>query len=99
MVSIRPDCADTKMPFRALIVKADRLCAETLKRAVERLVPEACIRLAHRLADANAALSAEPFDLLICGIELPDGDMLDLLAACLNRSRRVPYVLVVTGRH
>jgi DNA-binding NarL/FixJ family response regulator len=87
-----------KEPLRVLIVKADRLCAEILRRSVTSAFPEASVALAHRLAGANAALSAESFDLLISGIAMPDGDMLDLLAAVLGDARRVDRALIVTGR-
>src|SRR5947209_5547375 len=83
---------------RILIVKADRFYAEAMHQSTSRIFPGAHIRVVNQLAEANAALSTESFDMMISGIGLPDGDMLDLLAACTGVGRRVEYVLVVTAR-
>ena len=81
-----------------LILKADRLCGDALRHSAHLVFPRATVVTASRLAEARAALSAEVFDLLITGVVLLDGDVLELLAACTDGLRRVRRVLVVTGR-
>lgn len=82
---------------RILVVKADRLCTDAFAHIVQKLFPEAEVLVARRLVDANAAIASGPFDLMITGIELPDGDTLDFIAAVTSKPIRIASVLVVTG--
>lgn len=81
-----------------LILKADRVYAEALRRAVKRVVPAAAIRTVHTIQDAAAALAEAPVDLLLTGVGMPDGGILDFLSVYLVEPRRVSRVLVVTAR-
>jgi DNA-binding response OmpR family regulator len=53
-----------------------------------------CVTTASTLADARRLCDAEPFDLLICDLGLPDGDGCALGASA--RARRIPAI-AVTG--
>jgi len=83
---------------RVLILKADRLCGETLRRAVLTVIPAARVSLLSRVEEARAALASASFDLLLTGVAMIDGDVLDLLSGSLREPRRIRRVLVVTGR-
>src|SRR2546423_738895 len=48
-------------------------------------------------ADAIAALSLVPYDVVILDLGLPDGDGLDVLAATRSRGNTVP-IIVLTAR-
>src|SRR5207253_3897102 len=56
------------------------------------------IQHAATLRDAWHALAAEPPDLILLDLGLPDGDGLDLIAAIQARGPVAPAVLVVSGR-
>ena len=80
-----------------LIVKADRLYAEALRQLALVVFPSAHIRLAWSIASAEAALAAEPVELLVTGIGASlVGDALDFLARYLAQSAGTKRVLVVT---
>ncbi len=63
-----------------LILKADRLYAETLRRSVTTLAPTARIMIAHTVNAAAHALSRMNFDLVIAGLDpAMDGDILQFI--------------------
>jgi len=79
-----------------LILKGDRLCADLLRQAALQVFPAACVKLVSRVNDGLAALTEASFDLLLTGINLPDGDVLDLLASS-KQQHRFRHVMAVTG--
>jgi DNA-binding NarL/FixJ family response regulator len=82
---------------RIVVVKAERLRAETIARAAREACPDADVTVCHTAAVAAASLRAEPAALGLFGLTLPDQDGLDLLAVaeCERWCRRV---MIVTGR-
>jgi DNA-binding NarL/FixJ family response regulator len=84
---------------RVLILKADRLYAETLSQYVERALQPVQVSIAGSVAVARNMLAAEPIDLFITGRgESLEGDALDLIAQCTKPPFRARRVLVVTMR-
>lgn len=80
-----------------LIVKTDRLYAEALRQLALEVFPAANIRLAWSIGSAQAALAAEPVELLVTGIGASlDGDALDFLSLCMGQNSCAQRVLVVT---
>ena len=76
----------------AVILKPNRLYADTLRHLAVRHLPRMRIQLAGSLADATAALENPSVELLLVGTEaLPDGDLLDFLAlrVCQHPALRV----------
>lgn len=84
---------------RILILKADLICAEALRAAAERLFPSAAIILVSRIERAQAVLDVMDFDLLVTGLDLPDGDALDFIFDRVKSLRRARRILVVTQHH
>lgn len=82
---------------RILVLKGDKLCASVLTETVGRIFPNAFVFRETTLQGALGLLAADPVDLLLTGISLPDGDTLDLLAELPER-RQFRRALVVTGR-
>jgi DNA-binding NarL/FixJ family response regulator len=80
-----------------LILKADRLYADLLRRQVLSLHPDVNCRVVHQMADAEQFLEAHPVDLFVTGLEALDGDTLDLVARFAGDTHRV-RTLVVTRR-
>lgn len=84
-------------PYSVLILKADRLYAETLRKLARAVLPQASIQTVSTVADAAAALAARRIDLLITGVGASlAGDVFDLLPTGVEASARVERVLVVT---
>lgn len=83
---------------RILILKADRLYAEGLRKEAAGVFPAAQFTLVNRLKSAAAQLASGAFDLLVTGVGFPDGDVLDLLAERGGDPRSARRVLVVTSR-
>ena len=69
-----------------LIVEDDPTLGEGIRLALQ--APELRPQLCRSLADAGELLSRRSFDLLILDINLPDGNGLDLLRACLLYTSR-----------
>ena len=59
-----------------LIVEDDRPLAQGIQMALSQ--GDRTIRLAHTLSEARAQLAAEPFDLMVLDLTLPDGNGLTL---------------------
>ena len=74
-----------------LIVEDDRPLAQGIQMALSQ--GGRTIRLAHTLADARAQLAAEPFDLMVLDLNLPDGNGLTLLEA-LRRTSDLPVLIL-----
>ena len=87
----QPRCGST------LILKADLLAAHALMQEIGRKLPERGCIIALRIDDAHALISHSPVELLVTGIDLPDGDVLDRMLGLAER-HRIGKVLVVT-RH
>lgn len=85
------------IPVRILVVKWDRLFAETIQSVAREVFPGAAVVIAGTGARALAALGAERATIGIFGLTLPDMDGLDLLAAVLAGGL-VEKSLVVSGR-
>ncbi len=80
-----------------LILKADRLCAETLRQRTLQVFPAANIRIVASIERATRLLEAARVDLLVAGTEpVRDGDLLDFISACAASRTHARAVLVVT---
>jgi DNA-binding NarL/FixJ family response regulator len=95
--SIGPGLPDQPGFGRVLILKADRFYGEALRQAVHQAFPAAAVQVISRLRDAKVFLAATRVDLLILGMNLLDGDALELLTSVALRGHRSRQVLVVTG--
>jgi DNA-binding NarL/FixJ family response regulator len=84
---------------RVLILKADLVCGAALRDMAERVFPKAAVLLVSRIERAQAILEAMPFDLLVTGLDLPDGDALDFIFVAVKTLRRAARVLVVSQHH
>lgn len=80
-----------------LILKADKFYAHSLYRVVQSIVPAAIVKIGSRATDALQGNVPTPFDLLITGVTLEDGDVLDFLTGC-RCEKQFRRILVVTGR-
>lgn len=80
-----------------VILKADRLCADTLRQVIARMFPTARIRIVASVARVQRLLAQESTDLLLAGTEpLRDGDLLDYLSTFPEQHPPARHVLVVT---
>lgn len=83
--------------YSAVILKPNRLYADTLRLLALRELPHVRIDLTASIAGTTAVLEQRPIDLLLVGTEaLPDGDMLDFIALVLRRhtSTRILVIAV-----
>ena len=74
-----------------LIVEDDRPLAQGIQMALSQA--DRNIRLAHTLSDARAQLAADPFDLMVLDLNLPDGNGLTLLEE-LRRTSDLPVLIL-----
>lgn len=74
-----------------LIVEDDRPLAQGIQMALSQ--GDRTIRLAHTLSEARAQLAAEPFDLMVLDLNLPDGNGLTLLEE-LRRTSDLPVLIL-----
>lgn len=81
-----------------LVVKADRLYAESIGHRVLDVFPGARVMVAQSVTDAAKELERSAVDLLLSGVGVAEGDGLDLLADCVRPPRRAQRILVITGR-
>ncbi len=81
---------------RVLILEADQFCADMLRQIAARAFPQASLSLVNRVSLAAAMIAIASVDLLLTGLYLPDGDIIDFLAASLGQIP-FPRVLVVTA--
>lgn len=90
------DVASPSEIERVLILKADKMYAETLRDVVNKSLPGAQICLARSVAEAAGMLAVHPVDLLITGVETAiHGNVLDFLADCLGKPRRTRRAFVL----
>jgi DNA-binding NarL/FixJ family response regulator len=90
---IRPDA-----PWRIVIVKRNRLAADSLRAIAMLQRPMDEVTMCYNAGEALSALHDRGAQLIIVGLTLPDMDGQDLIAA-LWRAHRVERALVVSGRH
>jgi hypothetical protein len=79
---------------KILILKSERLAADSLLQVAMRVVPDAAIRRESSVSSAQRAIEAVPADVVISGITASDGDTLEFLAGCVQRRprpRTLPY--------
>jgi DNA-binding NarL/FixJ family response regulator len=81
-----------------LILKTDKLCADTLSRVTEKVFSTKP-RIVSSLADLPSIARETPIDLLLIGTSIPEGDVLDFLASKPSKYRPFRRVLVVTRHH
>ena len=74
-----------------LIVEDDHPLAQGIQMALSQA--DRTIRLAHTLSEARARLAAEPFDLMVLDLNLPDGNGLTLLEE-LRRTSDLPVLIL-----
>lgn len=87
---------DTPALRDVVILKADRLCADTLRQLILRTFPTARIRIIASVERVARLLKQEPTDLLLGGTEpLRDGDLLDFIATFRPYDPPARHVLVV----
>lgn len=82
-----------------LILTADSAAAASLRDQVVASFPDETCDCVHRLHDARSVMHARSIDLLVSGIDIPDGDVVDLLSGDRAQSRRIKRVLIVTWQH
>ena len=82
---------------RILVVKWDRLVAESTVNIASEVFPTAEIRQCHSLREARGMLREQPADLGLFGLTLPDGDGLDFISE-VHRERLVARIVVLSGR-
>lgn len=93
--TIDPNQCDTNrlaMPATSgIIVKADALGREALRRAVKAAAPKMRVSIVADGANALALLQRQPVDLALIGLDLPDIDGLELMASVVveHLARRV----------
>jgi two-component system, OmpR family, KDP operon response regulator KdpE len=91
----------TPIPLRLLVVD-DHEMSRTLIHAIiarsqHHRVRGATLVDAHDLAQARAAIFAEPFDVVLLDVQLPDGSGLMLLDDLANIPHARPAVIALTG--
>lgn len=90
--------SDANAPaLKILILKADTLCASVVEHVAKKVFPGAHFRRETSLARAISGIAADPVDLLLTGLGLPDGDALDLLTEKVEQ-RNFKRALVITSR-
>lgn len=82
---------------RVVIVKENPLLAQAIGDACATTLPDWAMRRHIRSVEALSALRRESADLLVCGMNLPDFDGLDLLEAA-RRERLAARFMVVSDR-
>lgn len=92
--------APTPAPgLQVLILKADRLYAEALRRRTADAVPTARVTIATSVPDARTTLTSGKADLFISGLgDAQEGDVLELIAHCARLRGRTTRILVVALR-
>ncbi len=83
------------MSFEKILIVEDDLVIRNLLQTIF-LRHKLPVTLAHNLAEAQAQLAKEPFDLMMLDLRLPDGDGLKFLEQVATLPER-PLVVMVTG--
>ena len=82
--------------FTTLVLKADRLSAQTLAHFIQQTLPHGRVAIAADARDALTRMASA--NLLITDFEpSPEENTLDLLAACAARGIKLPRILVLAG--
>jgi PAS domain S-box-containing protein len=85
--------------LRVLLIEDNPGDALLVKTALAEQAPgEFTITCVERLADALAQLAAEPFDVVLSDLGLPDSNRLDTVQAVVDHAAALPLV-VLTGSH
>jgi two-component system NtrC family response regulator len=79
---------------RVLVADDDPLVCESVSRVVQKFAHKTVS--VHTVAEAMKRIRAEPFDLVLCDVRLPDGSGLDILPD-LKKSPSQPEVIIITG--
>lgn len=79
---------------KVLIIDDEPLVCATLKELLIR--QKLTVVMAGSIAEADAALAKEPFDLVFCDVKLPDGSGEDFLKGSAERSD-CPLFVIMTG--
>ena len=89
----------TEMPTRVLLLEDNPGDVRLVQAALaEYPLRKFAITPAERLADALVRLSAEPFDVVLCDLSLPDSTGMATVRAITERFPALPLV-VLTGSH
>jgi DNA-binding NarL/FixJ family response regulator len=83
---------------RILVLKAELLYAEALAATAQAVFPHAAVSFSNRVQQAAQTLAVGPLDLLITGLGMSDGDMLDFLYLAMSGRRAIKRVLVATAQ-
>ncbi len=79
---------------KILIIDDEEMMCELLSRVVDRLGHESA--WAHTFAQGHQRVAAEPFDVVLLDVGLPDGNGLDLLP-WIKASPYSPETIIITG--
>lgn len=80
-----------------LILKADRLCGEALRRSTLAEFPRSRVVVVHQLEGAFRALAEEDFELVVTGVgSALKGDVLEFISCSLGQSEQGTKTLVVS---
>lgn len=86
--------------LHTLILKADQLYAESLRRCVEEALPAGRVTIVGSVDAAAGVLARESVDLFITGLgEAVEGDALDLVARIKLKPVQAQRVLLLLVRH
>lgn len=87
--------ADVPPNLRVLMVDDDAVNRLVATMQLEALGAEGTVT--DSLATARRALDSTPFDVVLCDLNLPDGDATDLVRELRSRSATSPFIVVMTG--
>lgn len=83
-----------------LILKADRLCAETLRVYAQRAFPHAVVLVASSCESASRVLTTQWVDIFVTGVDPTlEGDVLDLLDRSVPGTNLPGRALAIVGRY
>lgn len=82
--------------MKILYVEDNPTDADLARRALAKDAPEMTLEIAPTIAAARERLERDPYDVVLCDLQLPDGGGLELLAWIRDRGLMVA-VVVVTG--
>lgn len=83
----------TGTPIRVLLVEDDAATARACQQALES-TGEACVSHARTVSEAFALMNAEPFDVALVDVGLPDGSGLRIVATLAARKPPTPALVM-----